>query len=192
MTIFLVGLAVFLGLHSMRVFAEPTRTRLIARLGANGWKGVYSIVSIVSFGMLVWGYGVARATPTFVWAPPRAMAHVAALLVLIAFVLLAAAYVPRNQIKARLHHPMMLGTKVWAFAHLLANGSLEAMLLFGSFLAWAILAFRAARLRDRAAGTTYPPGTVAGTIGAVIAGTLAWAVVAFWAHYAVLGVRPFG
>lgn len=192
MIAFVVGLALFLGLHSIRIVAEPMRTWLIDRLGANGWKGAYSIVSIASFALLVWGYSQARMTTSFVWIPPTPMRHIAALLTLVAFVIFLAAYVPKNHIKARLHHPMMLGVKVWAFAHLIANGSLVDMVLFGSFLAWAIAAFRAARIRDRAAGTTYPAGTGAGTAMTVVAGVAAWAVFAFWAHGVLIGVRPLG
>ena len=109
MIAFVVGLALFLGLHSIRIVAAPMRTRLIDRLGANGWKGVYSIVSIASFVLLVWGYTHARMTTSFVWHPPTPMRHIAALLTLVSFVIFAAAYVPKNHIKARLHHPMTLG-----------------------------------------------------------------------------------
>ena len=118
--------------------------------------------------------------------------HLASLLVLLAMVLLAAAYVPRNGIKARLHHPMVLSVKLWALAHLLANNTLADLLLFGSFLLWAVLDFRAARQRDRAVGTVYPAGTLAGTGLTVVVGLAAWAGVAFWAHAWLFGVRPFG
>jgi uncharacterized membrane protein len=192
MILFVVGLVVFLGIHSIRIVAEPMRTLLVDRLGVGGWKSLYSVISIASFGALVFGYAAVRHTPTFVWSPPRGMAHAAALLTLIAFVLLAASYVPKNQIKARLHHPMTLSVKVWAFAHLLANGSLEAIVLFGSFLVWAILTFRAARIRDRVAGTVYPAGTTATTIVTVVIGAIAWAAFAFWGHALVIGVSPFG
>jgi uncharacterized membrane protein len=100
--------------------------------------------------------------------------------------------VPRSSIKSRLHHPMILGVKTWAFAHLLANGTLADLLLFGAFLAWAIADFICARKRDRAAGTQYAPGTPGSTAAAVIAGVAAWAVFAFWLHGALIGVRPFG
>ena len=106
--------------------------------------------------------------------------------------LLAAAYVPGNGIKARVHHPMVLGVKVWALAHLLANHTLADLLLFGGFLVWAVLCFRAARQRDRAAGTVYPPGSLPMTLVTVVAGTAAWAGFSFWAHAAWIGVRPFG
>ena len=163
----------------------------MARLGDNAWKGLYALLSLLGFALLVWGFGVARQQPVLLWSPPVAMRHVAALLTLIAFVLLAAAYVPRNAIKARLHHPMVLGVQVWAFAHLLANGSLADVLLVGSFLVWAALSFRAARARDRAAQPSYPAGSAAGTAMTVLVGIVAWAVFAFWAHGALIGVRPF-
>jgi uncharacterized membrane protein len=118
--------------------------------------------------------------------------HLASLLTLVSFVFLAAAYVPRNAIKARLHHPMTLGVKVWALSHLLANHTLADVLLFGGFLVWAVLCFRAARARDRAAGTVYPAGTAAGTAITVAAGLGAWMVFAMWLHGPLIGVRPFG
>jgi uncharacterized membrane protein len=120
------------------------------------------------------------------------MRHLAGLLTLLSFVLLAAAYVPGNSIKARVHHPMVLGVKVWALAHLLANATLADAVLFGSFLLWAVLSFRAARARDRAAGTVYPPGRLGPTLVTVLVGGLAWAAFAFWAHGWLIGVRPFG
>jgi len=188
----ILGLVLFLGMHSARVFAEGARTRFVAQRGANAWKGLYSVVSLVGFVLLMQGYGLARQQPVVLWVPPTGMRHAASLLTLIAFVLLAAAYVPRNAIKARLRHPMVLSVKLWAFAHLLSNGNLADVLLFGGFLLWAVLSFRAARGRDRAAGTVYPAGAAAGTVGAVVVGLAAWAVFAFWAHGALIGVRPFG
>lgn len=193
MWVLVLGLVLFLGVHSTRVFAEGWRTATIAKVGDKPWKGVYSLVSIVGFALLVWGYGLARHNPVLLWpAPPVAMRHVAALLTLVAFVLLAAAYVPGNQIKARLHHPMVLGVKAWALGHLLANNTLADLLLFGGFLAWAVFSFRAARQRDRAAGTVYPPGRAGATAVTAIVGLVAWAVFAFWLHRAWIGVAPMG
>ena len=111
---------------------------------------------------------------------------------LLAMVLLAAAYVPGNGLKARLHHPMVLGVKVWALAHLLANNTLADALLFGGFLLWAVLNFRAARQRDRQQGIRYAEGRSGATAVTVLAGLMAWAVFAFWAHAWLIGVRPFG
>ena len=191
MGMLILGLVLFLGVHSTRIVADGWRSAMMARLGDNAWKGLYALLSLLGFALLVWGFGVARQQPVLLWSPPVAMRHVAALLTLIAFVLLAAAYVPRNAIKARLHHPMVLGVQVWAFAHLLANGRRANVLLFGSFLVWAALSFRAARARDRAAQPSYPAGSAAGTAMTVLVGIVAWAVFAFWAHGALIGVRPF-
>jgi uncharacterized membrane protein len=192
MAILILGLVLFLGTHSTRIFAEDWRRATIARIGEKPWKGIFSLVSIATFVVLVWGYALARRQPVVVWMPPRGMAHVAALLTLVAFVLFAAAYVPGNQIKAKLHHPMILGVKTWAFAHLLANGTLADIVLFGAFLAWAIFDFIAARRRDRAAGTVYSAGKGSGTAIAVAVGVVTWAVFAFWLHGPLIGVRPLG
>lgn len=191
MTILLIGLVIFLGVHSTRIVADGWRSAQIARIGPGPWKLGYAVLSLIGFYLLLWGYGMARQTPVVLWTPPVAMRHIASLLTLIAFVLLAATYVPRNGIKARLHHPMVLSVKLWAFAHLLANGTLADVLLFGGFLVWAVLSFRAARRRDRAAGTRYPSGSVAGTLATVVVGTVAWVAFAFWLHAWLIGVRPF-
>lgn len=190
MTWLILGLVVFLGVHSVRIVAEGWRTQMRARIGELPWKGLYSLVSIAGFALMVWGFGQARLQPEVLWTPPVAMRHIAALLVLISFVFLAAAYVPGNAIKARLHHPMILAVKIWALAHLLANGKLADVVLFGAFLVWAILDFRSSRLRDRAAGTTYPSGHTMGTVLTVVVGVLAWAAFAFWGHLALIGVAP--
>jgi uncharacterized membrane protein len=193
MELLILGLVLFLGAHSVRIFAEGWRTRQVARLGPNGWKSLYSVLSLIGLVLIVWGYGQARLTPIALWIPSVGMRHLASLLTLASFILLAAAYVPRNAIKARIGHPMVVGVKVWALAHLLANHTLADVVLFGSFLIWAVLDFRAARARDRAAGTVRPAGgTLLGSAVAVCAGLIAWAVFAFWAHGAWIGVRPFG
>jgi uncharacterized membrane protein len=192
MTLLILGLVVFLGVHSVRIFADGWRTRMRQRLGENGWKGLVSVLSIAGFVLIVWGYGQARLQPTVLWPSPTWTRHLAALLTIPAFVLLVAAYVPGNAIKARLHHPMVLGVKTWALAHLLANNTLADLLLFGTFLAWSVASFAAARKRDRAGGVVYPRGHMGPTVVAVAVGLAAWAGFAFWAHAAWIGVRPFG
>jgi uncharacterized membrane protein len=191
MTILILGLIIFLGLHSVRIFADDWRTQMRARLGEPAWKGLYSVLSLLGFGLIIWGYGLARQAPVAVWTPPPFARHPAALLVCIAFVFIAAAYVPRNGIKARLHHPMTLGVKVWALAHLLANGTLHDIILFGSFLLWSVLLFRAARRRDAAAGTIYPAGTGGATTATIVAGLAGAVIFALWLHGPLIGVRPF-
>ena len=192
MTLLIAGLLLFLGVHSVRIVAEEFRLRQIARLGAIGWKGVYTVASIVGLALVIWGYGLARQHPVALWPTPGWLRHLAAPLILVSFVFIAAAYVPGNGIKARLHHPMVLGVKVWALAHLIANNTLADLLLFGSFLLWAVFSFRAARARDRAVGTRYAPGSVSRTVATTAIGIGAWAAFMFWGHAALIGVRPLG
>ena len=188
----IAGLVLFLGVHSTRVFANDWRNQTLARMGEKPFKGVYSVLSLAGFVLLVWGYGQARQRGVMLWNPPTGMRHIAALLTLLAFVLWAASGVPRNQIKAKLHHPMVLSVKVWALAHLLANGSLADTVLFGSFLLWAVVLFAASRKRDRREQTVYPAGTTNMTIVTVVAGLAFWAVFAFWLHRLLIGVSPLG
>ena len=188
MTLLITGLVLFLGIHSTRIFADDARTRFIAQRGERTWKGLFSLVSAIGIGLIVWGYGQARQQPVVLWASPAWMRHVAMALTLVAFVFITAAYVPFNGIKARLHHPMILGTKTWALAHLLANNTLADVLLFGGFLVWAVLSFRAARARDRAGNVSYPPGNMSATVRTIVVGLFVWAGFAFWAHGYVTGV----
>ncbi len=192
MSILLLGLILFLGVHSVRIVAEDWRTRTIASRGVGAWKGMYSALSVVGLGLVVWGYGLARQEPVILWSPPMGMRHAASLLTLVAFVLLTAAYVPRNALRLRLRHPMVLGVKAWALAHLLSNGSLADLLLFGSFLVWAVLSFRAARQRDRQAPPVGVTGSALATGLTLVVGIGAWVVFALWLHGPLMGVRPFG
>jgi len=188
----IAGLLLFLGMHSLRLWRADWRSAFIARRGERVWKAMFALVSLAGLVLIVWGYGQARQQPVLLWWPPLWTRHLAAPLMLVSVVLLAAAEIPRNAIKARLHHPMLLGVKVWALAHLLANGTLADMLLFGSFLLWAVLQFRASRQRDRAEGRAYAPGSARGTALTVGVGLLLWGVFAFWAHAWLIGVRPLG
>jgi uncharacterized membrane protein len=192
MTALTVGLLIFLGTHSVRIFAEDWRNARLRTMGENKWKGLYSVVSIVGFVLIVVGYGQARLDPVVLYSPPVWTRHAAALLTIPAFVLLAAAYVKGTRIKAALGHPMVAGVKIWAFAHLIANGMLHDVVLFGAFLAWSVIDYLAARRRDRAAGTVYAIGPVSRDAVAVVVGLVAWAAFAFWLHGPLIGVRPFG
>jgi len=187
MTPLILGLVLFLGVHSTRIVAPAWREAQIARIGERGWKGTYALASLAGFVLLVWGYGQARQQPVVLWTTPVALRHLAGPLTLIAFILLAAAQVKGNVIQAKLQHPMLLGTKVWAFAHLLANNTLADLLLFGGFLVWAVLAYRSARRRGRVEVVVLPGRTLI----AVVAGVVLWAAFAFWAHAAWIGVKPF-
>lgn len=192
MTLLILGLLLFLGVHSVRIVAEDWRSRRVAAWGLNGWKGLVSVASIAGFALIVWGYGAARGAPVVLYVPPVWTKHVAALLTIPAFILVVAAYVPGTRIKRAVGHPMVAGVKSWAFAHLLANGNLADVVLFGGFLAWAVADYLSARRRDRAAGVVYIVGPVSRDIAAVVIGLVAWAVFAFWLHGLLIGVRPFG
>ena len=192
MTMLIIGLVIFLGTHSIGLFASGWRTRQIAQHSELKWKLGYTVASLIGFAPIILGFGAARLEPQVLWSAPLAMRHIAALLTLIAFILLAATYMPRNGIKARVHHPMVLGVTVWAFAHLLANGKLADVILFGSFLVWAKLSFIIDRKRDRASGAQYAAGSATGTLVTVIVGVAGWALFAFWLHGLLIGVQPFG
>jgi len=192
MAILLLGLLLFLGVHSTRILADGWRGAMVARLGLQRWKGLYSLLSIAGFVLVVVGWGRAKVGAVWLWTPPVWTAHLGALLTAVAFVLVVAAYVPGNQIRAALHHPMVLGVQVWAVAHLLANGTQVHLVLFGSFLAWAFLSYLAARRRDRAEGTAYPPGTLPRTLLTVAVGLGLWALFTFDLHARWIGVAPLG
>jgi len=191
MTYLILGLILFLGVHSTRIVADGARTRAIERMGANAWKGLYALISLAGFALIVWGYGLSRAEGGFLWNPPVWTRHVTALLMLVSFILLAAAYVPGNSIKAAVGHPMAAGVKIWAFAHLLSNGRLGDIVLFGAFLVWAVASFTAARRRDRAAGVVYPSRGAMPTLAACGAGLALYLGFVFGLHMWLIGVRPY-
>lgn len=192
MWLLIVGLVLFLGVHSSRIFADGFRTRFIAERGENAWKGVYSVVSIAGFLMIVYGYGRARLEPVVLWVSPVWLTHLNVLLMLVAFVLLGAYLVPGNRLRAALGHPMVLAVKVWAFAHLLVNGTLADLLLFGSFLIWAIVDYVASRRRDRRESVVrIGKGGLVADLATIGTGVLLWGLFALWLHAALIGVSPF-
>lgn len=191
MSFLVLGLIIFLGVHSLRIFAGDWRDARVAHLGESTWKGVYALISAVGFGLIIWGYGMARVDATVLWPSPAWTRHVTALLTLPAFILLVAAYIPGNRIKAAVGHPMVAGVKLWAVAHLLANGNLADAVLFGSFLIWAVASFATSRRRDRLAGKKYPVLGWPRDAAVVGVGIAAWALFALFAHAWLIGVRPF-
>ncbi|MFK7995603.1 MAG: NnrU family protein [Granulosicoccus sp.] len=193
MLLLIVGLVIFLGVHSLRVLFPQWREDFILQRGGIAYKGLYTVLSLLGLALLIIGYGQTRLLPQSIWFPPAAMAHIAALLTLVAFVFLAAAYVPGNRIKAAVGHPMVLGVKVWAFAHLLANGRLGDMLLFGAFLIWAIVVYVRSRKMDRAQGIVRTSAnSIARDSITLVVGIGAWLVFVMWAHVRLIGVSPFG
>ena len=192
MLILLLGLVLFLGVHSTRIFADDWRTAMIAKMGPLPWKGLYTAASILGFIVIVWGFRIARQDTLVLYSTPRWMTHVTALLMVVSMILFVAAYIPNNWFKAKFHHPQVLSVKTWSIAHLLSNGVAADVLLFGAFLLWAVLSFRAARQRDRAHNTVYAPANAIGTSMTVAAGLVAWSVFALLLHGPLIGVRPLG
>ncbi|MFJ1208439.1 NnrU family protein [Burkholderia pyrrocinia] len=192
MLVLILGLAIFLGVHSIRIVADGWRSAMIARIGEKGWKAGYAIASIVGFVLIVRGYGIARESAALLWVSPVGVRHLTGMLTAIAFVLIAASYVPANRIKTLVGHPMLAGVMVWAVAHLLMNGTVHAVVLFGAFFVWSLVDFVVSRTRDRRDGVRYPVGKLSGDAVAIVAGLVVWAVFAGFLHGWLIGVRPFG
>jgi len=190
MAALILGLVIFLGVHSIRIFANDWRRRQVACLGEGPWKGLYSVASLIGLVLIVVGFGAARMNSVLLYGPPAWLRHLNIIFTLIAFVLVAAAYVPRNHFKQKIGHPMLAGVKVWALGHLLSIGMLRDVVLFGAFLIWAITDFVVSRRRDRAAGVIYPAGSLTGDMIAIAVGVIVWAVFAFWLHQLLIGVNP--
>jgi uncharacterized membrane protein len=192
MALLILGLLLFLGVHSTRIFADGWRTATIRRIGPGPWKGLYSLLSIAGFVLIVIGFRQAKQESLVLWISPMWVKHVTALLMILAMVLFVAAYIPGNWFKAKFHHPQVLSVKTWAVAHLLAVGVLADVVLFGAFLAWAVADFISARRRDRVNNTQYAPANPIGTTVALAAGLVAWSVFAMLLHGPLIGVRPLG
>ena len=192
MGLLVIGLLLFLGAHSVRLWGEGVRTRLIEGWGEGPWKGLYTVASLAGLVMIVRGYGQARMDPTILWALPVGVRHFSSLLVLVAFVAVAASYVPGSRLKASLGHPMAAGTALWALAHLLSNGTVADLLLFGGFLVWSVGVFIGGRRRDAVAGVVYPVVGIGRDLLALGIGVVLWCVLAFGLHAYWFGVSPFG
>jgi len=189
MALLIAGLVLFLGIHTLTTLRQ-TRAAMIGRLGDGRYKGLYSLIAAIGLALIVWGFGRYRTGGYIqVWEPPRWLHPVALALVWLAFVALAAAYSPVGKIKATLRHPMLVGVKTWALAHLLVNGDLGSILLFGALLAWAIYDRIAVKRRgDRDAAPT--SGVTGGDAVALVAGSAAYAAMA-WLHPLLIGVPVF-
>lgn len=188
MTTLIVGLILFLGIHSLSIVNEPLRNRLHSRLGEGAFKGLYSVVSLIGLVLIVWGYGAARMDPTVLYTPAGWLRHLAMLLLIPVFPLLFATYFP-GKIKAKLKHPMLVAVKLWALAHLLANGMLHDVLLFGAFLAWAVVDRISMKRRTERSIPTLPASKANDAI-AVVGGLAVYVITVFWAHQWLIGVSP--
>jgi uncharacterized membrane protein len=188
MTLLLFGLVLFLGVHSLSIVAPAWRDAQVRLRGEKAWKGLYSVVALVGFVLLIVGYGQARQAPVVVYVPPTGLRHLAWLLMLPVFVLLFASNLP-GRIKTLTRHPMLLATKLWAVAHLLANGMLADLLLFGGFLAWAVIDRISMKRRTQRATPGLPPGRWNDLI-AVVGGLAVYALFIGGLHTWLIGVAP--
>jgi uncharacterized membrane protein len=187
-----MGLVFFLGIHTLRIVADDWRSAKVAALGLMTWKGIYAAVSLAGVALITLGFGVARDSSIDLWQPARWSHHAAGLLTLVAFILIVASYVPSSRIKGLVGHPMVAGLMVWSVGHLIANGRLADLVLFGTLLVWASVEFVALRKRDKATGVTRDPGSWANDIVTMIIAVVFWYIFALHLHYALVGVAPFG
>jgi uncharacterized membrane protein len=190
MAVLIVGLALFLGVHSISIASPELRIAAVQRFGAGAWKSLYALISLAGFVLIIYGFGLARQSPVVLYTPPLWMRHVTFLLMLPVFPLLLAAYLP-GRIKSATRHPMLAAVKFWAFAHLLANGTLADVLLFGGFLAWAVL--------DRISLKRRPPQSLRTAAArpfndaiAIVLGLALYGLFVGWAHVRLFGVSPLG
>jgi len=190
--ILILGLAVFLGTHVFVSFREA-RASAIERLGLPAYRGMFALVSFVGLVLIIWGYAQYRAHDLIqLWSPPAFMRHLTVGLMLFSVIFIVAAFVP-SHIKTRLKHPMLAGVKTWALAHLLSNGDLGSILLFGTFLAWGVYARIAAKRRGDIGGAANPaPDGWTKDIIVVVIGVAVFLVLGFWFHPYVIGVPVFG
>ena len=190
MGVLIAGLCVFLGVHSIGFAAPGLRDRAISGWGGGVWKGLYGLISLAALVLIVYGFGLTRRAPVLLYAPPGWMRHLTFLFMLPVFPLLIAAYLP-GRIKTAAKHPMLAAVKFWALAHLLANGTLADVLLFGGFLAWAVLDRISLKRRPPQQLRTAPPGAFNDVV-AVVLGLALYAVFIGWAHARLFGVSPLG
>jgi uncharacterized membrane protein len=190
MLLLIAGLILFLGVHSVAIVDAGKRDQLASRLGELPWKAIYGLIALAGLYLIVQGYSAARGDPILIYHAPTWLRHVTLLLMVPVFVLLLAAYLP-GRIQRATKHPMLLAVKIWALAHLLANGTLADLLLFGGFLAWAV----ADRISLKRRTPLPAPGAPAGRYNDWIAlggGLLLYVGFLFWLHHALFGVSPIG
>jgi uncharacterized membrane protein len=186
MAILVLGIVLFLGIHSVRILVPDFRNAQIAQRGEGAWKGIYSLISAVGLGLIIWGYALARLDAAFIYELPTWMKHVNLLLMLLAFISMMVSNIPAGKLKPLLKHPFLLSVKLWAFGHLLANGDLASLILFGSFLVWAIWDRIAVKRRGDSGATV--SGPIKNDIIAVVSGVALYVVFVVKAHEWLIGV----
>lgn len=191
MTLLVLGIVIFLGMHLVRVVAPGLRARVIEGLGKGPWMGLYALISLVGLGLIIYGFGQARGETGVLYNPPVFLKHIALLLMLLAFISLAAGFLPAGRIAVTLKHPQILAIKIWALAHLLANGETSSVLLFGSFLAWAVILRISLKRRERAGERVLPMFKSArNDLLAVVVGLAAYLLFVWRLHELLIGVQP--
>ena len=192
MTLLLAGIVLFIGGHSINLVAPQFRQRMISSLGLLPWNGLYSLVAAAGLALMIFGYAEARSAGQWLWTPPLWTRHLAVLITLPALLLLFASQIPGNRLQVAVGHPMYLGIKLWAFAHLLANGTLPDLILFGSFLIWGIAGFAISRRRDRALQVRAEYKGLGRDLATLAVSVGVWALFTFWLHQLLIGVAPLG
>ena len=191
MTLLIIGIVLFLGVHLVRVVAPDVRRSMIASLGEKGWRAGYSIASIATLILLIYGFGQARQVTGMLYYPPVWMAHITVALMLIAMICLVASLLPAGHIATKTKHPMVLSVKIWALAHLLANGETSSVLLFAAFLAWGVIMRISLKRRQKRGEITLPVFVSARyDLYAVIIGAVVWALIIWRVHEWLIGVAP--
>jgi uncharacterized membrane protein len=183
----ILGLILFLGMHSARMIAPAWRDGRVATMGEGPWKGIYSLISLAGFVLIIWGYGRAWAVAPVLYEPPTWLKHLAALLMFFSFVSAMVSTFPAGRLKPALKHPLLLAVKIWAFAHLLANGDLAAVILFGAFLAWAVADRIALKRRDEPLPLA---GPVKWDVAAIVSGAALYVLFVWKLHLWLIGVPP--
>jgi uncharacterized membrane protein len=190
MAVLLAGLILFFAVHSVAIVSDGWRQSIIARIGELPWKGLYSIIAIIGLLLIIHGYGLARTEPLALYSPPPWLRYVTVVLMIPVFPLLLAAYLP-GRIQTTTRHPMLAATKLWAFSHLLANGTLADVLLFGGFLIWAVADRISLKHRAEPSVPRLPRGA-ANDVIAVVAGLALYVAFVLWLHVWLIGVAPIG
>ncbi|WP_369920765.1 NnrU family protein [Marinomonas polaris] len=191
MLILVMGLVIFFFVHSVRLVAPNWREKSMAIHGEMRWKMRFGMITLIAVGLIVMGYSQARLEPVWLWFPPVWTRHLAGLLVLVALFFVGSALVPNTTMKKKVGYPMIIAIKIWAFAHLISNGSLADVILFGSFLVWSIVSFAVYRRRDRKAGVVRDQESgVQFDLAAFTFAMVTWFAIAFYLHQAIIGVSP--
>ena len=191
MAILVLGIIIFLGMHLIRVVAPGLRASVIESRGKGTWMGIYTILSLIGLCLIIYGFGQARSETGMLYNPPVFLRHIALLLMLFAFVFLAAGFLPAGRIAVAVKHPQILSIKIWAFAHLLANGETSSVLLFGSFLAWGVILRISLKRRERAGERVLPVfKSSTNDVLAIVIGFVGWVLFVWKLHEWLIGVAP--